>query len=134
MSGKNNHKEEINQQATFNKKPSIYRRYRSLLSRLNDDEKMELVKNIQITIAKLGGYKAAGTLDDPKYSTSYQKYGVRILKRFSEFDDSNKEPILNLLNLNQTYYSHNTQRSMLSWLERNGWLSSPATVTIKCNH
>jgi len=134
MSEKINQKEEENLPIALNKKPSIYRRYQSLLSRLNDDEKMELVKNIKSTIAKLGGYKAASIIDDPKYSISHQKYGVRILKRFSEFDDSNKEPVLNLLNLNQTYYSPSTQRSMLSWLERNGWLSSPATATLKCNH
>jgi hypothetical protein len=134
MSEKINNKEEESLQIAFSKKPSIYRKYRSFLSRLNDDEKMELIKNIKYSISKLGGYEAAGTLDNPKYSSFRQRYGVIILKRFSEFNDSNNVYVLNLLDLNQTYFSPNAQHNMLSWLERNGWLSSPATVTLKCSH
>jgi hypothetical protein len=130
MSEKINQKEEENRPIAFNKKPSIYRRYRSLLSRLNDDEKMELVKSIKSTITKLGGYKAAGTLYNSNNRPSVQRFRVNILRKFSEFDDSNKEYVLNLFDLNQIDLKPSTQHNILSWLERNGWLSSPATVTI----
>jgi len=134
MSENVNQKEEKNLPIAFNKKPSIYRRYRSLLSRLNYDEKMELVKNIQITIAKLGGYKAACTLYNSNHRPSVQRFRVNILRKFSEFDDSNKEYVLNLFDLNQIDLKPSTQHNILSWLERIGWLSSPATATLNCNH
>lgn len=90
---------------------------------------MESLEKAKKTIIKLGGCKAAGTIAHATAAACSQKYGVSLLRISAGLDYSNKQLVLELLDITkQDDFSNSAQDEMLIWLEDNNWLSSTPTA------
>jgi len=90
---------------------------------------MELLENVQKTIIRLGRCKAAGTLAHASAAACSQNYGVSLLRISTGLDYSNKQLVLELLDITkQDDFSNQAQDEMLDWLEENEWLLRTPTV------
>jgi len=101
---------------------------RSFVCSSQSNWKMKLLEEVKNEIIRLGGSKAAGTLAHAAASACNQKYGVSLLRICSGLDYSNKQLVLELLDITkQPDFSNSAQDEMLSWLEVNEWLSRTPT-------
>ena len=90
---------------------------------------MESLEKAKKTIIKLGGCKAAGTIAHATAAACSQKYGVSLLRISAGLDHSNKQLVLELLDITkQSDFSNSAQDEMLNWLESEGWLLSTPKV------
>lgn len=90
---------------------------------------MELLEKVKKTITSLGGCKAAGTLAHASAAACSQKYGVSLLRISAGLDYSNKQLVLELLDITkQDDFSNLAQDEMLGWLKENKWLLRTPTI------